>query len=106
MMMTPATRVLLLEDSAPDARRIKDALDPRVLMRALRHAVERHRVEQALRQSEERYQLAFQGANDGLWDWDLRTNTIHYSTRWKGMLGLAEDDIGNAPREWFDRVHA
>jgi diguanylate cyclase (GGDEF)-like protein/PAS domain S-box-containing protein len=83
----------------------KDDLDPRVLLRSLRHAIERKQVERALRESEERYTLAFQGANDGLWDWNLRTDTIHLSPRWKMMLGFTEDEIGFSPDDWFDRVH-
>ncbi len=63
------------------------------------------RAELALRESEERYALAARGANDGLWDWDLRTNQIYYSPRWKSMLGYSEHDLGADPAEWFERVH-
>ena len=58
-----------------------------------------------LRESEERYALAMQGANDGLWDWDLITNEVHWSVRWKAMLGHEESAIGTSPDEWFTRVH-
>ncbi len=66
---------------------------------------ERKRVEQALRESEERYVLAIQGANDGIWDWNLKSNQIHFSPRWKSMLGYNEIEIGNDILEWFDRIH-
>jgi diguanylate cyclase (GGDEF)-like protein/PAS domain S-box-containing protein len=65
---------------------------------------ERREVEQALRESEDRFTLAVRGANDGLWDWDLRLDQMYYSPRWKSMLGYAEDEIGNGPDEWFSRV--
>jgi diguanylate cyclase (GGDEF)-like protein/PAS domain S-box-containing protein len=62
-------------------------------------------VEQRKR-TEYRYSLAAQGANDGLWDWDLETGRVYYSPRWKAMLGYDEPEIGDALGEWLDRVHA
>ncbi|HEU4569042.1 MAG TPA: EAL domain-containing protein [Gemmatimonadales bacterium] len=70
-----------------------------------RDVTARKRTEEALRESEERYALAARGANDGLWDWDLRTGTVHYGERWKTMLGMADAEVGESPEEWFGRVH-
>jgi diguanylate cyclase (GGDEF)-like protein/PAS domain S-box-containing protein len=58
-----------------------------------------------LRVSEERYALALQGSNDGLWDWNLITGEVYRSARWKAMLGYEESEIGSSPDEWFSRVH-
>ena len=60
---------------------------------------------ESLRESEERYTLAANGANDGLWDWNLRTNTVYFSHRWKSMLGYSDPEVGMSPDEWFSRIH-
>ncbi|HEY4002499.1 MAG TPA: EAL domain-containing protein [Candidatus Xenobia bacterium] len=59
----------------------------------------------ALQESQARYEASVQGANDGMWDWNLRTNEIDYSSRWKAMLGWIDGMMGRAPQEWFGRVH-
>jgi PAS domain S-box-containing protein/diguanylate cyclase (GGDEF)-like protein len=68
-------------------------------------ALYKHRMEKKLKDSEERYVLATMGANDGLWDWDLDTQTIYFSPRWKSMLGYSEGEITQDPNEWFSRLH-
>jgi len=72
----------------------------------IREVTERRQTEEALRESEERYALAARGANDGLWDWNIRNNTVYYSFRWKSMLGFDDASIGNTLDEWLSRVHA
>jgi diguanylate cyclase (GGDEF)-like protein/PAS domain S-box-containing protein len=63
------------------------------------------RAQEALKESEERYALAALGSNDGLWDWNIHENEVHFSARWKSMLGFQENEISNKPEEWFDRIH-
>lgn len=63
------------------------------------------RAQEGLKESEERYALAARGANDGLWDWNLATNVIYFSDRWKAMIGYSEDEMSDKPEEWLDRVH-
>ena len=60
--------------------------------------------EEALKVSEERYDLAMKGSNDGVWDWDLVKDTCYYSPRWRIILGYTEESIRNSPAEWFSRV--
>lgn len=67
--------------------------------------IERQKAETALRVSEERYALAARGANDGLWDWNLKTDAVYYSDRWHAMIGYEDGDIGSSPGTWFSRVH-
>src|SRR5215510_6651070 len=68
-------------------------------------ALYKHRIEKRLKDSEERYVLATRGANDGLWDWDLRNNKIYFSPRWTSMLGYTDDEVRQNPKEWFTRLH-
>jgi diguanylate cyclase (GGDEF)-like protein/PAS domain S-box-containing protein len=67
--------------------------------------IQRKRAEEKLRESEERYSLAIRGANDGIWDWNLNSQEVYYSPRWKAMLGYDEDQIGHTADEWLNRVH-
>ena len=66
---------------------------------------QRKRAEDALRESEERYALAAQGANDGLWDWNLKTGEVYFSARWQAMTGYESGEIGNSLEDWFRLVH-
>jgi diguanylate cyclase (GGDEF)-like protein/PAS domain S-box-containing protein len=66
---------------------------------------ERLRMNHLLKQSEERYALAVNGANEGLWDWNLQTNEIYFSPRWKSILGFQDSEFSNTPDTWFHQVH-
>ncbi len=58
-----------------------------------------------LHESEQRWQYALEGVEDGLWDWNLQTNEVYFSRHWKEMLGYDVDEIGNGLDEWDNRVH-
>lgn len=66
---------------------------------------DRKRVELALAEAEMRWSLAMRGANDGIWNWNLITDKVYYSERWKSMLGYAQDEIADSPEEWSSRIH-
>lgn len=63
------------------------------------------RDEERLRQSEERWKFALEGAGDGVWDWNVPTSEVMFSRRWKEMLGFADDEIDSNLDEWAKRVH-
>ncbi len=83
----------------------KRELTAQMLLRSIRYARERSKTDRALRESEERYKLAVEGANDGIWDWDLKTNRLHLSARWKALLGHGPTEVGHTPQDWFALVH-
>ncbi|MFH2054784.1 MAG: diguanylate cyclase [bacterium] len=62
-------------------------------------------ITEKLRQSEERYALAAQGATDGLWDWNLVSGDLYLSPRWKHTLGYEDREIVNNSESWFSLVH-
>lgn len=78
---------------------------PRKITGVITDITDRKVMEDALRISEERYQLAAQGSTDGLYDWDIGQNRVYYSPRWKQMLGYAVDEIGQHFDEWRSRLH-
>ncbi|PZU98426.1 MAG: hypothetical protein DCE90_04745 [Pseudanabaena sp.] len=61
--------------------------------------------EQQLKESEERWQLALEGSNDGIWDWNCKTNYAFYSTRYKAMLGYGEEDLAPVGSTWEGLIH-
>jgi diguanylate cyclase (GGDEF)-like protein/PAS domain S-box-containing protein len=103
-----------VEVVAKDGRRIPLELKSRLVYRGqmpigvqgiARDITERRGAAEAMRESEERYALAALGSNDGLWDWNLRSNRIFFSARWKEQIGARDSEIGDDPDSWFDRVH-
>ena len=77
-----------------------DSLD-----RILRYLLERTRADDARRDSEERYALAMEGSNDGLWDWRVGEKKIHFSSRWKRILGFEQHELPDLLESWWSRVH-
>jgi diguanylate cyclase (GGDEF)-like protein/PAS domain S-box-containing protein len=52
------------------------------------------------------YHLAVSGDRDGLWDWELASNRVHFSPRWLSMVGYDDGEVGNSPEEWLGRIDA
>ena len=67
--------------------------------------VQRRQAEEELLRSQERFELAVRGSQDGLWDWDLRTGDVYFSPRWKSILGYEDHEIAHRIEEWEQRLH-
>jgi PAS domain S-box-containing protein len=80
--------------AADELRRLNAELEQRV----------RERTAQ-LRESEERLTLALRASQEGVWDWDLETNAVWFSPRWKEMLGYAESEIEPHFSAWERLLH-
>lgn len=70
------------------------------ILSASNNITERQKAQQELKETKERYALAIQAANDGLWDWDFVKNEIYFSPRWKEMLGYADHELPNQLASW------
>ena len=95
--------VKALESGANDY--ITKPVDFAVATARIRTQLSRQSAERELRDSAQRYELAAQGSQEGVWDWHLASGEVFYSARWKAILGYGEDGIGNTPGEWLDRIH-
>ena len=78
------------------------ALD--LLARETDEALQRHEIA-ALRDSERRMALAIAGSGTGIWDRDISSGEIYYSSSWKALLGYADHEVGNRIEESYTRVH-
>ncbi|MEY2688326.1 MAG: hypothetical protein RL375_2524, partial [Pseudomonadota bacterium] len=66
---------------------------------------ERRRIEQALRDGEQRLARVLEGSDQGYWDWDLVSNTFRVSPRWETMLGFEAGEMQVDPQSWPRLVH-
>ena len=66
---------------------------------------EYQREESAARESEARLRLAVSASNVGLWDWNLKSNSVYFSPEWKSQIGYRDDEISDSFEEWQSRVH-
>lgn len=101
MYQLPDGNTIFLEISA---RRIQVS-DDTLRCINLRDITSRKQAEKELIESQQRYELAVRGANDGIWDWDISTGVMFYSDRWIEMLGYSASEIKNESQEWFSRIH-
>jgi diguanylate cyclase (GGDEF)-like protein/PAS domain S-box-containing protein len=86
------------------ARSILFAGDPAILA-SICDITDRKAAEAALLASEIRYALIARAANDGIWDWDLPSGAVYFSTRWKEIVGVEEERGFTTIEDWLSRVH-
>jgi len=66
---------------------------------------ERKLAEEKLRKSEERYALAIDASEQGIWDWNVETNEIFYSEQWKKQIGYNDHELKNEFNTWVEHLH-
>ena len=71
----------------------------------IQNATQLKQYELDIQNEKERFRLAIDGSNDGLWDWNPQTNDVWYSPRWKSMLGYKDSELKNRHDEWISRIH-
>ena len=76
-----------------------------LIVRLLRQRSRHGRAKEAFRTSEERYLLALAGSTDGLWDWDLLSNTVVYSDRFREILGYSSEEFPAKIDSFRSRLH-
>ena len=81
-----STRLSLIEDRFAELEQLKS-------------------LQESMREDFHRFLIATGGVGDGVWDLDLETEEIHFSDRWKEMLGYAPDEIEDSLEGWLSLVH-
>jgi PAS domain S-box-containing protein len=71
----------------------------------VRDVTKRKEVEEILKKTQERVELALRGADLGMWDWNIHTNELIYNDRWAEMLGYEARDIKPNFDSWLNMIH-
>ncbi len=88
---------------ANQAMRLLDLRAQRNKLRELNKEIEQ--INTDLSVSEQRWKFALEGSGDGVWDWDLKTQQVFFSKKWKEMLGYDEHEMANNPEAWKALIH-
>jgi diguanylate cyclase (GGDEF)-like protein len=99
-----ATGLRMVQHGAQDYL-VKGTVDGAMLVRVIRQAIERKRMSDQVRDSEERFALAAAGSGDGLWDWQIPTDHLMLSQRAKLILGLPDEKPDEDMESFSRRVH-
>ncbi|MCG3218161.1 MAG: PAS domain S-box protein, partial [Candidatus Heimdallarchaeota archaeon] len=69
------------------------------------HIDEQKKLEELLKESEERWKFALEGSEQGVWDYIVVSDEVFYSDRWKKLYGYEPEEIGTSNKEWSSRIH-
>jgi len=84
---------------------ITKPIDFSVALARIQSQLARKRADDAMREIREHDALMARATKDGIWDWNLDTGQVLYSSRWKELLGYGQEEIGNTTQDWFSRIH-
>ncbi len=79
--------------------------NPVCMMGSILDLTERKQIEEALKESSLRLQLALRSSDVGLWDWNTKTNQAYFSPEWKSQIGFEPNDFQDTYEEWESRLH-
>ncbi|MBN2693823.1 PocR ligand-binding domain-containing protein [bacterium] len=65
---------------------------------------EKNIIEKQLLAVKEQYELAINGTNEGIWDWNLKTNEVFFSKRWKEILGYKDNELENRLNTFYSLI--
>ncbi|WP_221047019.1 hybrid sensor histidine kinase/response regulator [Methylogaea oryzae] len=102
---TEFSSIISAFEAMADAVEVREHGLRRINENLFTEVAERKRAEAALRESEERWHFALEGAGDGVWDWDIQSGRTFFSKRWKEMLGYAEEAFDNSHAAFERHIH-
>lgn len=82
-----------------------EELTPETLHRVVRSAMAMAVKQRELQGMQAAHRLVLAAANDGIWEWELSSDRVSYSSRWKAIVGLTDEDVSDGPETWYSRVH-
>ena len=71
----------------------------------VRDICDRKEREREVKELKDRFEMAIEGANLGVWDWDLRTDAVEFDDQWARMLGFEPGELDQDLAAWKSRVH-
>ncbi|WP_166819864.1 PAS domain S-box protein [Thalassoroseus pseudoceratinae] len=95
--------VLAMFSHQPISAEVLTDLDP--LSHQVAQYIKRKQNEQRLRESEQRYRLIGQAANDAIWDWNLVTNQVVWNEGLQTRFGYLPDQVRDDITWWYEQIH-